>query len=345
MTRNPALDGLRALAILSVVAVHCRVPEIPGGTLGVDLFFVLSGYLITSLLLQEFNATGSVDLPRFYVKRLIRLWPPLLSMLAAYLCVAPMAWPDWSAGQHLRDASLAAVYLSDYSYAVWQLPRFLLHTWSLAIEEQFYLLWPVALIVLLRKGWTPRRSALMLSALWLGVTLLWRPANAAYFTSLVPAFYRFDTHMTGLLVGCVIALSGMKISSDRSALLIGAASLAVIIGGLLFWVEDAPGYLILGLAPTELAAGGLVLSLLNNGHPVYRLFAWRPAAYLGQISYAVYLWHYPIARFLREDTTPYLTFAITMSLSISIAMLSWHLLERPLARLRHRIGSAEPAAA
>ena len=123
---NPAFDGLRAVAVILVLAGHCDITVFDQGYFGVDLFFVLSGFLITRLLVDEIDTTGRVDIRRFYLRRLLRLAPALLLMLAAYLLVAPLLWPQLNFMSHLRDAALAAFYLSDYSQAFWHNPKILI---------------------------------------------------------------------------------------------------------------------------------------------------------------------------------------------------------------------------
>ena len=139
---NPELDGLRAVAVVLVISDHCCVPVFDQGYFGVDLFFVLSGFLITRLLIDEIDDTGRVDLWRFYLRRLLRLAPPLLLFLTAYMLIAPRLWPQFDLLLHMRDAALAVFYLSDYSQAFWHNPKVLIHTWSLSVEEHFYLIWP-----------------------------------------------------------------------------------------------------------------------------------------------------------------------------------------------------------
>src|SRR3546814_6270958 len=148
----PALDGLRAVAVLAVMVFHAMTGFATGGFLGVDVFFVLSGYLITCLLLVEHHGAGRIAISAFYLRRALRLYPALLLMLAVYLLAAPWLFPEASVSSHARDALLAGTYLSDYSYAFFKEPFYLKHTWSLAAEEHFYLLWPLLLGGMLRFG-------------------------------------------------------------------------------------------------------------------------------------------------------------------------------------------------
>ncbi|GGJ00432.1 acyltransferase family protein [Halopseudomonas pertucinogena] len=170
ITYSPPLDGIRALAALIVVVHHARVPGSPGGFFGVDVFFVLSGYLITRLLLVEQEREGCLRLGRFFVRRLRRLVPALLLMLAVYLLLAPWVFPDVMFSKHFRDAVLTAFYVVNYAAYLGGFVSELAHVWSLAVEMHFYLLWPV------RYGFTIAElgAALLLLAQpsWLGWGLL-----------------------------------------------------------------------------------------------------------------------------------------------------------------------------
>ena len=189
---NPALDGLRAISILAVVAFHSKVPLLGGGFFGVDLFFVLSGFLITTILHNELEQTKGVDLSRFYWNRLVRLTPPLYLMLAAVLLIG-VATP----GKTL----VAAVYLTDFSTPYERSYGVLGHAWSLAVEEQFYLVWPLLLAGILR---LPRPVAVIVALFC--VATVWRllllqdlPHRWVY--------YRPDARLTGLLAGAIVALA------------------------------------------------------------------------------------------------------------------------------------------
>ena len=145
MAYQPALDGVRALAILAVLLFHAKVPGVPGGFVGVDVFFVLSGFLITTILAGEHRRCGRIDLPGFYRRRLRRLYPALIVFLCAYLLTAGLLFPRVAPEKHGRDALLALFYLADYGRALDMPLSVLNHTWSLAVEAQFYLLWPLRL--------------------------------------------------------------------------------------------------------------------------------------------------------------------------------------------------------
>ena len=137
----PALDGLRAVAILLVMLFHAEVPFLPGANLGVDIFFVLSGYLIGRLLLEEYRCYGAINLSRFYRRRLWRLMPPLIVLVSLYALIAPRIWPDYYF--HLRDCFTVLLYLADIALLFGDGPHYMTHAWSLGIEERFYLVLPV----------------------------------------------------------------------------------------------------------------------------------------------------------------------------------------------------------
>ncbi|HJP98498.1 MAG TPA: acyltransferase [Rhodanobacteraceae bacterium] len=157
---RPDIEGLRAVAILLVVAVHAGVAWLPGGFVGVDVFYVLSGYLITGLLVQETSTTGHLGFANFYARRLLRLLPALLLMLAASCILAKLVMPPTELPNQASNAAAAALWLSNFQFAFWNMDYFapssdtalFLHTWSLGVEEQFYMVWPL-LVVLAMGAW------------------------------------------------------------------------------------------------------------------------------------------------------------------------------------------------
>jgi peptidoglycan/LPS O-acetylase OafA/YrhL len=210
----PGLDGLRALAVFAVIAYHLNLPWAPGGLLGVDLFFVLSGYLITNVLLTQWNRLGTIDLKDFWLRRAKRLLPALFVMLAGTLFWAALAAPERMAA--LRQEVLAGVFYSSNWYLIFHevsyFERFgppspLGHLWSLAVEEQFYLLWPLLLGLGLRRLPRPRRSwlvggtILIALASVVAMALLYQPGHDPN-----RVYYGTDTRAFALLVGAVAAM-------------------------------------------------------------------------------------------------------------------------------------------
>lgn len=305
---NPALDGLRALAISLVVLLHCHVPLFWRGHVGVDVFFVLSGFLITRLLLAERERTGRIDFAAFYVRRARRLYPALLLMLAAYIAVAPFLWPG---KPHGRDALLAGLYLSDYSYAFWKAPEYLLHTWTLGVEEKFYLLWPAALMFLR----TPRALA------W-GMFIAWAWSVANWMLHL--PLGRFDTSLLGLLAGCWLAVSPCAVPKRRA-----------LAGGLVLLVLAMVPALNFPWLPLGEAAGVLlvIFAVQHRSCPQW-------ATWVGKLSYGIYLWHYPLVKLVSGPWWVELT--VVAPASIALAWLSYVTVE---ATLRRRTGAAATGSA
>ena len=309
---QPQLDGLRAVAIILVLLFHAEpFGPFSGGFIGVDIFFVLSAYLITGILAREWDSTGNIRLGLFYLKRGLRLFPALLLMLAAYVCVAPFLWPDTNPA---RDALLAVLYLTDYSFPIWQAPYYLRHTWSLAVEEHFYLLWPLLLPLLIKT----RRPLLWLSVAWVAGTL-WRVAWAGDW---IAAYYRFDTHFTGLVLGAALYFYLPKLNLKP----IHAAIACLVLAVQLVTANIEQAWMSIPIA--EMAAVVLVGCLVTGSAGWLGMaLELRPMIFIGQISYAMYLWHSPLAYYIREDWNYWPTFFAISAFAIAMATLSYFTVE------------------
>jgi len=331
----PALDGLRAVAVLAVLTYHAG--WIPGGFLGVDVFFTLSGFLITTLLCEEHARTGTISIRRFYVRRARRLLPALVAFLLVcggilFVTMPSALWPTLG-GTLLGVLSYGANWLIIY----WRGFGVFGHTWSLAIEEQFYLAWPVLLLGLLR-GACARWIAAGLVTAAVG-SLAWRLALALADASFPRLYAATDTHADGLLLGAALAmwLRHRGIGGSPGRLRRAGGTIAALgLLGLLGAAPLMPGYALGVTALVACATGGVILDILAGGSWVTR---WLESGWLvriGWISYGVYLWHFPV--FVRlgvlrqpgESAAPLGRTLLAWALTIAIAGLSYWVVERRL---------------
>jgi len=304
----PELDGLRAFAAIAVVVFHASGgTALPGGYMGVDIFFVLSAFLITALLDNELRETGKIDLSGFYINRFLRLVPALLLMLTVYVSVAPWLWPNHN---HLADAFLSAAYLSDYSYAYWHSPFYLRHTWSLAVEEHFYLIWPLILPVMIRT----RRAVLIAFVLYVAC-FLWR---ADFDGGWLSYYYRFDTRATGLLAGALLYFLIDRIPLSSTSAYLAAGLIALLMVGVPIPRAAA------AIPFAELAAVVLIGSIvLGRAGVLAAPLRSGPATWLGKRSYAIYLWHFPVAFFVRDKLPANLAIGFTLAVAVAAAAVSY----------------------
>ncbi len=344
MPYSAALDGLRAVAILLVIFFHSQVPFIPGGNVGVDVFFVLSGYLITRVLLVEHALSGALNLRRFYRQRLLRLTPPLLFMLLLYAVFAPLIWADYYF--HARDWFVVLTYQADLALVFGMAPEKMIHAWSLGVEERFYLLWPLALLGLLALSVRKAVLAVLVIVVLIG---FWR-MTALQFLSMDSneAYYRFDMRVSGLLLGAALGIwIGRNLSVSRRLLrcrwlLLSWGGMLVVI---LCPVSDRER-LSFGLPLVE--ATVLLTIVWLNCCPqgiLGRMLSWRPLAYVGQLSYGLYLFHYPIMSYLQQEQSWGLTLLLGGGLSLIMAVLNHHLIEQPIRRWRKSMVEARVSAA
>lgn len=334
MPHNPALDGIRAIAIALVLAFHARVPGVGGGFFGVDVFFVLSGYLITSILLQEIRANGSIALGKFYLRRLRRLYPPMLAVLLAYVALGPLLWPGLETP--LLHAAVAAIYLSDYAHVMAIGAGKLSYLWSLAVEEKFYLLWPLLLMFFVSRR---RPLAWMLALILLSSG--WRVVAWLEGYGWTRLYYCFDTHASGLMIGCGLALLLQRYPL-RAPAPAGLAALAIIVLCAYGFAWGSGSAIVYGMFAAELASVGLILSAQGAGARSW--LAARPLVLLGRYSYGLYLWHMPIMIWLRERYDWPVTLALGGGLGLLAAVLSYHSIEAWFRRSRRLDGTEPPAA-
>jgi peptidoglycan/LPS O-acetylase OafA/YrhL len=342
---NPMLDGLRAIAILSVMAFHLELQGTEAGFLGVDMFFVLSGFLITSLLMAESQKYGKIHFGRFYVRRLLRLVPALYLLLAVTGFVIVLV-------PH-SDVIATGIGISNLAVAFHLVPgmneRPLVHTWSVAIEWQYYLLWPPVLVLLLKRG-IPRRSIILGL---IGVALacgIWRGIVWHATGSIERAHYALDVRIDALLLGSALGLfmadaeQPRRLQGQRWVRVATYAALAVMLALLLsrgqfdFFMYGAQTVFIVAVAIFLL---GL---LIDPPWLLQRILAFPLLVWIGMISYGLYLWHLPILQYLygAQGYEPHTldTILTMLGLAFGAAVLSYFLVETPALRLKSRLSGA-----
>jgi len=340
---RPALDGLRGVAVLAVLLYHARVPFVRGGHVGVDVFFVLSGFLITTLLVAEIDTAGRVDVLAFYVRRALRLLPALLLFVAVCCLLVVTIGPNVYRTPTLQGAPYVLSYLANVHQAFgWDGGRLGLFdaTWSLSMEEQFYLLWPVVLVALLVLVRHRRQHAALLLfgiSLAIGLHRLWLAFGGAGWERLS---YAPDVRADGLLIGCALALflASPSARSPRWLPAAGVVSLLVLaVIGSRYPGNDPFLFWDLGATIVVLAAGCMLWTLVSGTSPrLDAIFSWRPLRSTGRISYGLYLWHFPIVFALGAAGAWawgwWVSAPIAIGLSYVAAAFSFALVERRFLR-------------
>lgn len=369
-----ALDGLRAVAVALVLADHGGIPGLSGGFIGVDLFFVLSGFLITSLLIDELHRTGRIDLTAFWIRRGRRLLPALVLMVLTVAIAHELLPSDAVVG--LREDAIAAFFwMANWRFVAQHTDYFteagtpspLQHTWSLGVEEQYYFLWPLLLIAItLLLAFRARRRGRLatVGGVRLTVFLLASAGAAVSATAAeVLASPGFDATRDRVYFGTDTRAQALLIGAAAAALLVGdwpalTAGWSVIRTRRGRWVArllPLAGLVVLALAShraTGSAAefrGGLLTVVavaaiaviapvaLHQSGLVGRALAWTPLVWLGTISYGVYLWHWPIFLVLNGERTGWSgwsLFALRCAATLSVAAVSWWIIEEPIRHWR-----------
>jgi len=339
-TFRPDVEGLRGIAILFVLLFHAELAPVPGGFVGVDVFFVISGFLITGLLLRERQRTGRIDLVGFYGRRVRRLMPAALATVAVVLPVAsailvPLDRPGLALDGAAAAASVAnirfAAAAGDYFAAVGS-PSPFLHFWSLSVEEQFYLVWPFLLLLGMRVG-RPRLGA----ALVLGLVLAASFAACLLLTDAAPgwAFYLLPTRAWQLATGGLLAIAGVTLARlpGLPMAALGWWGLAAVLAAPLVVDPSAAYPGVTALLPT-LGTAALIAAGERRGSPA-RLLSVGPLRFLGRISYSLYLWHWPIlvlpAVAVAAPLEPGVRVALVAA-SVVVATISWACIEEPFRR-------------
>lgn len=344
--RVPALDGLRAIAVGGVLLFHAGVSAVPGGFLGVDVFFVLSGYLITSLLLAERAREGQFSLGHFWMRRARRLLPAVVVLVIAVVVVS-LFLPASEAGRVRSDALSSLLYVNNWHQILTEQsyfdaagrPSLLRHLWSLSVEEQFYLLWPLALL-----GGLGAMARMRFVQVLLGVAAASTILMAAlYDPSGDPSrvYYGTDTRLTPLLLGAALAFlwpirAARKSTRPRAVALLDAMAVAglVVVGTAFLGAREFDSWIYRGgLAGVALATALLIAALVHPACRVARPLATSPVVWVGERSYGIYLWHWPVMVLSRPELdlawSMWALVPLQIALTVVLAAASYRWVERP----------------
>ncbi len=342
---RPDLEGLRAIAVVLVLLYHASVPGVTGGYVGVDVFFVLSGFLITGLLMRELDATGTISLAAFYARRARRLLPAVAVLILVTVIASTVVLSPLRAGEVAKDGIAAALYTSNLRFAFQATdylqselpPSPLLHLWSLGVEEQFYLFWPALLLIATRGvghlgALRLRRIgilAVVVATASLALSLWLTTASEPW------AFFSLPTRAWELGIGAILAVGAARLARLPSAAATGAGwvGLAMIaISGLVIDTNTPfPG--LAALLPTVGCALAMLPGMVSQASMPARLLGWGPARFMGRISYSLYLWHWPLLVLplaVAGGTLPLAVRVGLMIAAIPIAYASQHWLEDPI---------------
>jgi len=328
------VDGLRAVAILSVLGFHAAPSLVPGGFVGVDVFFVISGFLITSILRKEM-AERKFLLRNFLARRARRIVPALafvvlVSIVAACLILSPEELSEF--GKSLTATALFGANIHFYKttdyFALAAQERPLLHTWSLAIEEQFYIVWPLLLLFL--TTWLPRKAALVVVACAILVSFALFQFNVS--GNHTYSFYMPQCRAWELLIGALLALTidGLTLSRRLAQVLAALGLTAIMASGfILSEVEPYPG---IATLLATLGTAAVIVACNRQDTIVRRVLSLKPIVWVGLISYSLYLWHWPILTFARmqapSEPSPFMIAAL-LAISFAMAWFSWRYVETP----------------
>lgn len=348
----PGLEGVRAFAVLAVILYHLDIPGVfASGFLGVDIFFTVSGFLITAQLIRQFQTHGTIAIGTFYIKRARRLFPAVLALLI--FCILITEWLVQDAAWRTRSDLLPALfYFSNW----WQIfseqsyfemagrPALLQHLWSLAIEEQFYIVWPLLLLLVMRYLGLRVLAVTALSlALLSSVWMLYLSLRHGFPQSQDPSriYLGTDTHTMGLFLGASLAtLWNPWRASTASATalamtdLLGLVCISALLWAMLFVTEYDPALYQGGFFWVCLFSTGLLFAAARREGVLSRWLSLRPLAWMGQRSYGLYLWHWPVFALLRPEfelpDQPWIQAAIRLTLTAILAELSYRFIENPI---------------
>lgn len=348
----PAIDGLRAVAVVAVMLYHLGFSWIPGGFLGVDLFFVISGYVITRLLLDSIQRSGGLDLRAFYKARIRRLFPPLVFMISVTVFYIGI-WAPETMRRFISDSPFALLggmnwWLvfrhTDYFDSIAR-PPLLQHTWSLGVEAQFYLLWPLILLLVLKQfGKSKIPGAALFIAAISGIALLIVSfeVDAASASQVSHVYFGTDTHSIGLFLGAALAVSwipqNLKVQVDRRAQDfidgIGVIGFVGMIATFLFVNENDPTLYKLAFPLAGLFGCAIITSIVHPASRFAPILSSKVAVWIGERSYSIYLWHWVVFQVTRPkvdlEGSSWALIALRILIVFALADISLRLVELPI---------------
>ena len=348
----PAIDGLRAVAVIAVMLYHLGFSWIPGGFLGVDLFFVISGYVITRLLLDSIQRSGGLDLRAFYKARIRRLFPPLVFMIFVTIIYISI-WAPETMRRFVSDSPFALVggmnwwlvfRQTDYFDSISR-PPLLQHTWSLGVEAQFYLIWPLILLLVLRqfgKAKIPGAALFIAAISGIALLLVSYEVDAANASQVSHVYFGTDTHSIGLFLGAALAVSwvpqNLQEQVNRRAQDfidgIGVIGFVGLLGTFFLINENDPTLYKLAFPLAGLFGCAILTSIVHPASRFAPMLSSKVAVWIGERSYAIYLWHWVVFQVTRPavdlEGSPWALYALRILVVFALADISLRLVELPV---------------
>jgi len=344
---SPALDGLRGIAILAVLAYNGHLSYGRGGFVGVNIFFVLSGFLITTLLVQEFRHSAKIELKNFYYRRALRLLPALFALMVVCMGYAAVLQPQDKAELTFRGVLYTFFYVANWAQVgdVASGIGALSHCWSLSVEEQFYLVWPLLLILLL-KSRLKRSGISVVLVVMIAASFAWSAVLSLKGVNYLRIYFGSDTRAGELLIGCLLALImhwGLVPKTKfvrfalrlTSILMFAATGYAIVAARYYSAFFYRGGFLVIAAGTAAVIADTMLFPSL-----VSKALSFRPLVWIGKVSYGLYLWHYPIfegSRLALENRlNPVAYQGLRFGAAFIVAAASFYWLEKPFLKLKQR---------
>jgi len=348
----PAIDGLRAVAVIAVMLYHLGFTWIPGGFLGVDLFFVISGYVITRLLLDSIQRSGGLDLRAFYKARIRRLFPPLVFMIFVTIIYISI-WAPETMRRFVSDSPFALfggmnwwlVFRQTDYFDTISRPPLLQHTWSLGVEAQFYLIWPLILLLVLRqfgKAKIPGAALFIAAISGIALLLVSYEVDAANVSQVSHVYFGTDTHSIGLFLGAALAVSwipqNLQEQVNRRAQDfidgIGVIGFVGLLGTFFLINENDPTLYKLAFPLAGLFGCAILTSIVHPASRFAPILSNKVAVWIGERSYAIYLWHWVVFQVTRPavdlEGSPWALYALRILVVFALADISLRLVELPV---------------